>query len=180
MNRCALCLQMLRLLKARGMMSRQELADELQTNIRNLSEFRKELETAGYVIESTTGRYGGYRLVEEEALAVPSLNKDEQTALLEACAYLQAHKDFAYGDPFMKAMDKIRAGTRGKAHGSGTYLEESDLHISARLRQYLTLCREESPGKKRCFYNTALCKAKKSKKLRYFLMSWCIIKMLIM
>lgn len=25
------------------MMSRQELADELQTNIRNLSEFRKEL-----------------------------------------------------------------------------------------------------------------------------------------
>ena len=53
MNRCALCLQMLRLLKARGMMSRQELADELQTNIRNLSEFRKELETAGYVIEST-------------------------------------------------------------------------------------------------------------------------------
>ena len=142
MNRCALCLQMLRLLKARGMMSRQELADELQTNIRNLSEFRKELETAGYVIESTTGRYGGYRLVEEEALAVPSLNKDEQTALLEACAYLQAHKDFAYGDLFMKAMDKIRAGTRGKAHGSGTYLEESDLHISARLRQYLTLCRE--------------------------------------
>ena len=71
MNRCALCLQMLRLLKARGMMSRQELADELQTNIRNLSEFRKELETAGYVIESTTGRYGGYRLVEEEALQVP-------------------------------------------------------------------------------------------------------------
>lgn len=62
MKRSARCIQMLQLLKARGFLSREELATLLDTNIRNVSEYRKELEEAGYSIISTTGKYGGYQL----------------------------------------------------------------------------------------------------------------------
>ena len=43
-------------------MTREELAQELNTNVRNILEYRKELEEVGYVIEGTTGKYGGYQL----------------------------------------------------------------------------------------------------------------------
>ena len=59
MNRTGLTIKMLTLLKARGKMSTKELAEELETNPRNIREFRKELELAGYVVEETRGRYGG-------------------------------------------------------------------------------------------------------------------------
>ena len=65
MNRCALCIRMLQLLRARGRMQINEIARELETNPRNIREFKKELETAGYVIRQFTGKYGGYQLDEE-------------------------------------------------------------------------------------------------------------------
>ena len=55
MKRCAACIRMLQLLRSRGFMTREELAQELDTNVRNILEYRKELEEAGYVIEGTTG-----------------------------------------------------------------------------------------------------------------------------
>lgn len=141
MNRTALCLEMLKLLKSRGMMSRQELADCLQTNVRNLSEFKKELEIAGYMIESTTGKYGGYRLIEDNTLILPSLSKEEQLSLKEATSYLKAHADFAYGSTFQTAMDKILASTIQQEFLSGIYLETNS-SISKRMYQYLDFCRE--------------------------------------
>ena len=57
MKRCAACIRMLQLLRSRGFMTREELARELDTNVRNILEYRKELEEAGYVIEGTTGKY---------------------------------------------------------------------------------------------------------------------------
>ena len=62
MNRTALCIRMLALLKVRGRMRIDEIAEALETNPRNVREFRKELEIAGYPIIQTTGRYGGYQL----------------------------------------------------------------------------------------------------------------------
>ena len=59
MGKSANCIRMLLLLKARGFLTKEELAQLLETNIRNISEYRKELEEAGYRIESTTGKYGG-------------------------------------------------------------------------------------------------------------------------
>lgn len=50
------------ILYTRDIMSIKELAEELDTNPRNIPEFRKELEAAGYPIETVSGRYGGYRL----------------------------------------------------------------------------------------------------------------------
>ena len=59
MNRCALCIRMLQLLRARGRMQINEIARELETNPRNIREFKKELETAGYVIRQFTENMAG-------------------------------------------------------------------------------------------------------------------------
>ena len=77
MNRTALCIRMLQLLKVRGRMRIDEIAQALEINPRNVREFRKELETAGYSILQTTGRYGGYQL--DAAALLPA-------AALAACA----------------------------------------------------------------------------------------------
>ena len=58
MKRCAACIRMLQLLRSSGFMTREQLAAELDTNVRNILEYRKELEEACYVIEGTTGKYG--------------------------------------------------------------------------------------------------------------------------
>ena len=49
MKRCAACIRMLQLLRSRGFMTREELAQELDTNVRNILEYRKELEEAATV-----------------------------------------------------------------------------------------------------------------------------------
>ena len=59
MNRAALCIRMLTLLNSRGLLSKTELAELLETNVRNIPEFKRELEIAGYTIDSIPGRYGG-------------------------------------------------------------------------------------------------------------------------
>ena len=41
MKRCAACIRMLQLLRSRGFMTREELARELDTNVRNILEYRK-------------------------------------------------------------------------------------------------------------------------------------------
>ena len=55
MNRTSLCIKMLLLLKSRGKMNTSELAQQLETNPRNIREFRKELEVAGYNIKEIKG-----------------------------------------------------------------------------------------------------------------------------
>lgn len=97
MNRTALCIRMLALLKVRGRMRIDEIAEALETNPRNVREFRKELEIAGYPIIQTTGRYGGYQLDTSALLPAPALDAQEEDALQEACRYLRSHADFIAG-----------------------------------------------------------------------------------
>ena len=84
MKRCAACIRMLQLLRSRGFMTREELAQELDTNVRNILEYRKELEEAGYVIEGTTGKYGGYQLKSGTLLPVAGLYEEELRSLQES------------------------------------------------------------------------------------------------
>lgn len=58
MNRCALTIRMLMILRARGTkypVSTRVLAQELETNPRNIREFKKELVTAGFNIIEKKG-----------------------------------------------------------------------------------------------------------------------------
>ncbi|MDY3303358.1 MAG: HTH domain-containing protein [Clostridia bacterium] len=56
------CIQMLKILFTRGTVKIKDLAAELQTNPRNIPEYKMELEFAGYQIDTVPGRNGGYRL----------------------------------------------------------------------------------------------------------------------
>lgn len=139
MNRTALCIQMLNLLKSRGLMTREELAGEMQTNVRNISEFRKELEIAGYAIETVSGKYGGYRLAEDTLLQVPALKDSEKRSLQEAGRYLQSHPDFRYQCDFQSALDKINAGLRDQLHISDVYIKNRGA-LNDHLQKLLDIC----------------------------------------
>ena len=86
MNRTALCIRMLALLKVRGRMRIDEIAEALETNPRNVREFRKELEIAGYPIIQTTGRYGGYQLDTSALLPAPALDAQGRTRFKKPAA----------------------------------------------------------------------------------------------
>lgn len=109
MNRTALCIQMLELLKAHGQLSASQLANMLDTNPRNIREFRKELETSGYVIHEVRGRYGGYVLDTENLMPVLGLKEEEKQALQEARNFVEASPNFAFAKAAAKALDKIIA-----------------------------------------------------------------------
>ena len=62
------------ILKARAIqepISTEKLAALLETNPRNIREYRKELETAGFTIEHKKGPYGGYKLEKNALFPVP-------------------------------------------------------------------------------------------------------------
>lgn len=141
MNRTALCLQMLQLLKTHQLISRVELANELQTNIRNISEFKKELETAGYFIESVSGKFGGYRLVGKSLLKVPSFNEKEKVSIQEACRYISSHHDFLYQKDFQQAMNKLNTGMQDDMKESSVYLENGS-QISPKLKEWIDVCEQ--------------------------------------
>lgn len=137
MNRTALCIQMLQLLKSRGFLTREQIAMELQTNVRNISEFRKELETAGYIIESTTGKFGGYRLLNDCLLPPLHLQKEEIRALKEVMVYVHSHKDFIQSKEVEQALDKILSNAHRVEEESGLYLESEQYVVSKRIKEMI-------------------------------------------
>lgn len=129
---------MLLLLKARGFLSREELAQELQCSKRAILDYKKELEDAGYVIDSTTGKYGGYSLARGALLPVIGFREEESRALQESCQYMKSHQDFRLQKDFESAMDKILSNTPTKEE-SGVYM---DVHaiLSKRVLEMIQLC----------------------------------------
>ena len=53
---------MLNYLNSRNIASKEDIAAYLETNERNVVEYRKCLEEAGYIINVVKGKYGGYSL----------------------------------------------------------------------------------------------------------------------
>ncbi len=111
MNKTALCIKMLEVLYSRGMVGISELAKILDTNPRNIPEYRKELELAGYLIDSVPGRYGGYKLNKNCLFPSVRLEKEEKDALLEGFSYLNSRKDFMKKAEFGSAMAKFASAS---------------------------------------------------------------------
>ena len=124
MNRTALCIQMLNLLKARGKMNTNELAEALETNPRNIREFKKELITAGYDIDFLRGKYGGYQL-NEQIVPVRKLKESEIGALKEARLLLNSHPEFESLKDFNVAMDLIISDAENHETISSLYLPQA-------------------------------------------------------
>ena len=121
---------MLLLLQARGMMKSEEIAELLDCNVRNIREYRKELEEAGYEIEAIQGKDGGYQLKKGTLFPVVALSKEEYQAISEALVYMES-EPFRYGNAFRKAMEKFKATTSMKNYDQDyyirTYLQNDDI-----------------------------------------------------
>ena len=110
MNRCALTIRMLMILRARGTkypVSTRVLAQELETNPRNIREFKKELVTAGFNIVEKKGPYGGYMLDEEQLMPVTRLTEEEMAALEEGISFMKGHPEVSFYPAYRSAMDKV-------------------------------------------------------------------------
>lgn len=55
-------LRMLAILRSRKKVTRKELAEELEVDIRQITRYKEDLEYAGVTITEIKGRYGGYIL----------------------------------------------------------------------------------------------------------------------
>lgn len=112
MNRTAKCIQMLMVLRARSVVSTQEMAEILETNPRNIREYRKELEEAGFVIRIRPGTGGGYELVRSKVLAVPSLTERQIRALIQARDYFEADRTFPFEKEVVPVLDAVISQAR--------------------------------------------------------------------
>ncbi len=112
MNRTALAIRMLLILKTRRFVKKADLAQMLETNPRNIIELKKELETAGYSIEAVHGPYGGYRLMDTTLFPLAELNRQERSALLRAAPFLLSSNEPLLSDDFKKSVEKLVANEK--------------------------------------------------------------------
>ena len=107
MGKAAMCIQMLQILNTGRGYKISELAEMLETNPRNIVEYKKELEECGYYIDTIPGRYGGYKLDKSEILPAFKFTLNEIDVIDEATNYLLTRNDFMLKDKFHGVMTKI-------------------------------------------------------------------------
>ena len=107
MSKTSACITMLELLNSNKTLKISELADILDSNPRNIPEYKKELELAGYEIKVTPGPYGGYSLNSRKLFSSANLSESDFDALSRGYKYLIARNDFMYKGLYSKAMGKI-------------------------------------------------------------------------
>jgi len=112
MGKAAMCIKMLQMLNSGRIYKVSELADLLETNPRNVIEYKKELEEAGYYIISIPGKYGGYQLDRTGTIPSLKLTEEEKKAISEGAGYLEARNDFLFKKDFQTAMSKIYSSVK--------------------------------------------------------------------
>lgn len=106
-NRVSNCIKMLEILRDGRKYKKDELASLLETNPRNIIEYRKDLFDAGYLIEHQNGVHGGYFLDQECILPSLNLNNNERTALIRAYELLKQY-NFFHLKNYQDALIKIK------------------------------------------------------------------------
>lgn len=127
------------LLKSRGKMSTADIASELETNPRNIREFRSELITAGFNIKETRGRYGGYELDEDCLFPTLRLEDSEIKALDESRHFVQSHSEYAFIKEYNNAIDKIMQMTRESSHTKDVYMNSPSISLTKDELEYYKL-----------------------------------------
>ena len=107
MGKASMCIQMLQILNTGRVYKISELAEMLETNPRNIVEYKKELEECGYYIDTIPGRYGGYRLDRSALLPAFKFTSDDVSVIDEASNYLLTRNDFMQKEKFHKVITKI-------------------------------------------------------------------------
>ena len=109
MSRTSLCIQMLEILSTGRVYKISELADMLEASPRNIIEYRKELECAGYNIITIPGKYGGYRLDNKNILPQLRFTSEEKYAINEGYKFLLSKGAFLNKKAFELAIAKVMA-----------------------------------------------------------------------
>ena len=113
MLKTANCIKMIKILSDGNIHGISELACKLETNPRNIIDYRNEIESVGYRIDSVLGRYGGYKMVTSALFPCLKLTKAEQQALSVGAGYLKARKDFLQKEEYESAMEKVFCSETG-------------------------------------------------------------------
>ena len=108
MSKTSQCIELLKVLYSRSrIVGKDELADILETNPRNIPEYISELRDCGYDIKTIQGRYGGYLLKRNGTFPSLKLSDNEREGLMAGYEYLLARNDFMEKSDYGKAMGKI-------------------------------------------------------------------------
>ena len=107
MGKAAMCKQMLQILNTGRVYKISELAEMLETNPRNIVEYKKELEECGYYIDTIPGRYGGYKLDTTHTIPTLKMLPGEKAALVDSYNFILAKKDFINKSGYTKTISKI-------------------------------------------------------------------------
>lgn len=149
MEKTALAIEMLLLLKSRGIMKKQEIADELEISEKMVQRLRNELEIAGYNITSLNGKYGGYQLENCTLFPVAELDEEERTSLARASSYLMSLKNPLLSPVFKRAYSKVVANSTTNNTSIESF-NETVLNFDPKiLDQYLSLFNEAIQRKHR-------------------------------
>lgn len=116
------CIKMLQVLNRSGAVKIKDLATILETNERNIPEYRKTLVEAGYPIACVRGPAGGYYLPKKVMFPSLQLSNEEKRALFEGYKYLQARNDFMYEKDFSAAMGKISSSVMQSEATQNTFI----------------------------------------------------------
>lgn len=98
MSQIGNALKMYILLQSKGKMKSREIAQALETDERTIRRYRDDLEQAGIFIESERGKYGGYRLLNDNLLVGLNLTDREYHSLLLVEKYLKDIRHIASKD----------------------------------------------------------------------------------
>lgn len=134
MGKTTNCIAMLRYLSNGKQYKNTELADAMETNVRNIPEYRKELQECGYEFESSSGKYGGIKLKESALIPSPSFSKEEKKALNFVSSFIDGQEVIYCRKDYEKAMGKIFAQISGSEEGKVSYvkfLDKSTYALSA-------------------------------------------------
>ena len=99
-------LRMLAILRSRKKVTRRELAEELEVDIRQITRYKEDLEYAGVTITESRGKYGGYILENKDYLLNLELSDKENLALSKTKDYLKGQGVHFYNDLSL-AIEKI-------------------------------------------------------------------------
>ena len=88
------CIKMLEYLSTGKTYKVSELAACLETNPRNIIEYKNTLIEMGYDVESISGRYGGIKLNSRNILPPLKFTPSEKEALIEGFRYISSKRNF--------------------------------------------------------------------------------------
>ncbi|MEG0313879.1 MAG: WYL domain-containing protein [Erysipelotrichaceae bacterium] len=147
MNRVANCILMLDKLSTGRVYKRIDLANELGVNIRNIGEYKKELETCGYIIETTPGIRGGYQLINKNLIPTINFEGNEAFVIKNVFDYYAINGTMAKDDNYMNASVKVLKLVNGVNDSDITY-KNIENGLSEKMLNFVKICNEAIKNKR--------------------------------